>query len=142
MPAAFGSRAWHFRFLATGNRQLGTRDRDSLILSRLSDEQLQAREREAPGDRVDDVHLARVEPRLESACGNFQPEYCGTCHTWGCGVSPERARGSRISNTAPPSGAFEAVSCPPWRSTIARTIERPRPLPAVELLAVRDASTL
>ena len=75
MPAALGSRAWHFRFLATGNWELAT---GLLILCCLSDQQLQAREREAPGDRVDDVHLARVEPRLESACGNFQPEYGGT----------------------------------------------------------------
>ena len=30
---------------------------------------------------------------------------------------------------APPSGAFDAVTVPPWRSTMALTIDRPRPLP-------------
>src|SRR5688500_17403605 len=37
--------------------------------------------------------------------------------------------GSTISTIAPPSAAFEALTRPPWRATIACTIDRPRPLP-------------
>ena len=46
-----------------------------------------------------------------------------------------------ISKTAPPSGAFEAAIHPPCRSTMAWTIERPRPLPDI-LVALRAASAL
>ena len=43
---------------------------------------------------------------------------------------------------APPSGALAAVTVPPWRSTMARTIDRPRPLPEAAPVAVREASAL
>ena len=55
-----------------------------------------------------------------------------------CGWS---GRGILISKTAPPSGAFAAVTVPPWRSTMAWTIESPRPLPDI-LVALRAASAL
>ena len=45
--------------------------------------------------------------------------------------------GSRISKTAPSS--LRAVIVPPWRSTIAFTMDRPRPLPPADF---RDASPL
>jgi hypothetical protein len=50
--------------------------------------------------------------------------------------------GSRNVKTAPPSGPFEAWTSPPWRRTIARTIESPRPLPEGTRVPARDASTL
>jgi hypothetical protein len=53
------------------------------------------------------------------------------------------ADGSRNVNAAPPSGVLDARTSPPWRSTIARTIERPSPLPeGTRVPAARDASTL
>lgn len=50
--------------------------------------------------------------------------------------------GSRNVKTAPPSGLFEAWTSPPWRETMARTIDRPRPLPDGTRVPARDASTL
>ena len=50
--------------------------------------------------------------------------------------------GSRNVNAAPPSGALEARTSPPWRRTIARTIDKPRPLPEGTRVPARDASTL
>jgi hypothetical protein len=50
--------------------------------------------------------------------------------------------GSRKVNTAPPPGLFETATSPPWRTTMARTIERPRPLPERTRVPARDASTL
>ena len=50
--------------------------------------------------------------------------------------------GSRKVKTAPASGAFDARTSPPWRSTMARTMERPRPLPDGTRVPARDASTL
>jgi len=49
------------------------------------------------------------------------------------------------SKSAPPSGAFLALTEPPWRSMMARTMERPRPLPAAQrdsLLRFFDSSIL
>ena len=43
---------------------------------------------------------------------------------------------------APPPGAFDARTVPPWRSTMARTIERPRPLPDGTRVPAREASAL
>jgi len=50
--------------------------------------------------------------------------------------------GSRNVKTAPPPGAFEARTSPPWRSTMARTIDSPSPLPDGAREPERDASTL
>jgi len=50
--------------------------------------------------------------------------------------------GSRNVNAAPPSAVLDARTSPPWRSTIARTIDRPRPLPDGTRVPARDASTL
>jgi hypothetical protein len=50
--------------------------------------------------------------------------------------------GSQIWKRAPLSGALEAVTVPPWRSTMARTIESPRPLPDGSVVPARDTSTL
>jgi hypothetical protein len=50
--------------------------------------------------------------------------------------------GSSSVNTAPPSGAFEARTSPPWRDTMARTIESPSPLPEGTRVPAREASTL
>jgi hypothetical protein len=50
--------------------------------------------------------------------------------------------GRRNVNAAPPSGVFDATISPPWRTTIARTIDRPRPLPEGTRVPARDASTL
>jgi len=50
--------------------------------------------------------------------------------------------GSRNVNTAPPAGLLEACSSPPCLSTIARTIDRPRPLPEGTRVPAREASTL
>jgi hypothetical protein len=50
--------------------------------------------------------------------------------------------GSRNVNTAPPSGLFDAWTSPPWRETIARTIDSPRPLPDGTRVPARDASIL
>jgi MFS family permease len=49
--------------------------------------------------------------------------------------------GSRNVNTAP-SGPLETLTSPPWRTTMARTIERPRPLPEGTRVPARDASAL
>ena len=53
-----------------------------------------------------------------------------------------RYPGRRISKTAPPPGAFDAVTVPPSRSTIALTIESPSPLPDGVAVGARDESTL
>jgi len=53
------------------------------------------------------------------------------------GQARDQVIGSVISNTAPPSLRAEIV--PPWRSTIALTIDKPSPLPPA---ALREASTL
>jgi hypothetical protein len=50
--------------------------------------------------------------------------------------------GSRKVNTAPPPGLFDACTSPPWRTTMARTIDRPRPLPEGTRVPAREASTL
>jgi hypothetical protein len=50
--------------------------------------------------------------------------------------------GSRNVNTAPPAGELDAWTSPPCRLTMARTIERPRPLPDGTRVPARDASTL
>jgi hypothetical protein len=50
--------------------------------------------------------------------------------------------GSRNVNTAPPSGRFDAWTSPPCRATMARTIDRPRPLPEGTRVPAREASTL
>lgn len=50
--------------------------------------------------------------------------------------------GSRNVNAAPPSAVFDARTSPPWRRTMARTIERPSPLPEGTRVPARDASTL
>ena len=50
--------------------------------------------------------------------------------------------GSRNVKMAPPSGAFDASMSPPWRWTMARTMDRPRPLPDGPRVPARDASTL
>ena len=50
--------------------------------------------------------------------------------------------GSRSVKTAPPSGLLDAVTSPPWRTTMARTIDRPRPLPDGTCVPAREASTL
>ena len=50
--------------------------------------------------------------------------------------------GSRNVNAAPPSGVLLARTSPSWRNTIARTIDKPRPLPDRTRVPVRDASTL
>jgi hypothetical protein len=52
------------------------------------------------------------------------------------------AEGSRNVKDAPPSGLFAATTSPPWRRTIARTIDRPRPLPDGTRVPAREASTL
>src|SRR4051794_971752 len=50
--------------------------------------------------------------------------------------------GNRNVNTAPPSGLLDAWTSPPWRTTMARTMDRPRPLPEGRRVPARDASTL
>ena len=51
--------------------------------------------------------------------------------------------GSQNVKTAPPpSGLLDARTSPPWRWTMARTIERPRPLPDGTRVPAREASTL
>jgi hypothetical protein len=50
--------------------------------------------------------------------------------------------GSRNVKTAPPPGSFEAWTSPPWRETIARTIDNPRPLPEGTTVPAREASAL
>jgi hypothetical protein len=50
--------------------------------------------------------------------------------------------GSRNVKAAPPSGRLDAKTSPPWRTTMARTIESPRPLPDGTCVPARDASTL
>jgi hypothetical protein len=52
------------------------------------------------------------------------------------------AAGKCRSNRAPPVGPFAAETVPPWRSMMARTIERPRPLPDGTAVPAREASTL
>src|SRR4051794_26465006 len=52
------------------------------------------------------------------------------------------AAGKSSSNVAPPSGVLSALTVPPWRSMIARTIDSPRPLPDGTSVPARDASTL
>jgi hypothetical protein len=72
-----------------------------------------------------------------SATANHEPidvhaRYRGACY----------AAGRRNSKSAPPSGAFLALTEPPWRSMMARTMERPRPLPDGTGVPARAASTL
>jgi len=50
--------------------------------------------------------------------------------------------GSRKVNSAPPDGPLDAWTSPPWRTTMARTMERPRPLPEGTRVPAREASTL
>ena len=50
--------------------------------------------------------------------------------------------GSSKVKTAPPSGRFDAKISPPWRATMARTIDNPRPLPDGTCVPAREASTL
>ena len=50
--------------------------------------------------------------------------------------------GSRNVKAAPPSAVLEARTSPPWRRTIARTMDSPRPLPDGTRVPARDASTL
>jgi hypothetical protein len=50
--------------------------------------------------------------------------------------------GSRNVKAAPPSGRLEAKTSPPWRTTMARTIESPSPLPEGTCVPAREASTL
>ena len=50
--------------------------------------------------------------------------------------------GSRNVKAAPPSVVFDARTSPPWRRTMARTIDRPSPLPEGTPVPARDASTL
>jgi hypothetical protein len=50
--------------------------------------------------------------------------------------------GSKNVKTAPPPDAFVAVTSPSWRWTMARTIERPSPLPEGTPVSERAASTL
>lgn len=50
--------------------------------------------------------------------------------------------GSTSVSLAPPSGRFDASTSPPWRRTIARTIDRPRPLPDGTRVPAREASAL
>ena len=50
--------------------------------------------------------------------------------------------GNRNVNAAPPSGLFDAWTSPPWRATIARTMDSPRPLPEGTRVPARDASAL
>ena len=46
------------------------------------------------------------------------------------GVSSSRwARGQRTVNTAPPPGRLAASTVPPRRSTVSRTMDKPRPVP-------------
>jgi hypothetical protein len=52
------------------------------------------------------------------------------------------AAGSNNVNTAPPAGAFDAEISPPCRTTMARTIERPSPLPDGTRVPARAASAL
>jgi hypothetical protein len=46
-----------------------------------------------------------------------------------------RSGGNLILNVVPRPGTLEALTFPPCRSTIALTIERPRPLPDWAVLA-------
>jgi len=50
--------------------------------------------------------------------------------------------GSRNVKEAPPSGVLDARTSPPWRRTMARTIDSPRPLPDGTRVPARDASAL
>jgi hypothetical protein len=50
--------------------------------------------------------------------------------------------GSRNVKAAPPSPVLEARTSPPWRTTIARTIDSPNPLPDGTRVPARDASAL
>jgi len=52
------------------------------------------------------------------------------------------ADGSRNVNAAPPPGPLDTRTSPPWRKTIARTIDSPSPLPEGTRVPARDASTL
>jgi hypothetical protein len=52
------------------------------------------------------------------------------------------SEGSRKVNSAPPDGLFEAWTSPPCRTTMARTIDSPRPLPDGMRVPAREASTL
>lgn len=52
------------------------------------------------------------------------------------------ADGSRKVKAAPPSAVLDARTSPPWRTTIARTIDKPRPLPDGTTVPARDASAL
>ena len=45
--------------------------------------------------------------------------------------------GRTISKRAPPWGGFDAVTVPPWRMTMACTMDRPRPLPDGSAVPVR-----
>ena len=66
---------------------------------------------------------------------------CVAAGTCGDSLPCQTSAGRRSSKIAPPSGALAAVTVPPWVSTIARTIERPRPLPDGTAVLARAAST-
>jgi len=52
------------------------------------------------------------------------------------------ADGSRKVKAAPPSAVLDARTSPPWRRTIARTIDSPSPEPDGTTVPARDASAL
>jgi hypothetical protein len=77
--------------------------------------------------------LPRIEEDFEVA----------TDHAACTGWRPDpAAAGNTISNTAPPAGPFDAWISPPCRTTIARTMESPRPLRDGMCVPDRDASAL
>lgn len=56
------------------------------------------------------------------------------------GRGAQRPRGSSTMNSAPPVGRVAARAVPPWSSEMARTMERPRPVPEVSSWGVRAVS--
>src|SRR5438105_760251 len=82
-----------------------------------------------------DAIVGPAEARLFPRVFMDQRSFAGTLTVPAKG----QAIGRVISNRAPPAGWLDAAIVPPCRSTIAFTIDRPRPLPPD---ALRDASAL
>lgn len=78
---------------------------------------------------------------LQVPCSSFMLRYQrrGSFFAWECQSGNESYRaGKAITNTAPPSGALNAVTVPSKLSTISFTMAKPRPAPP--LLRAREAS--
>ena len=87
------------------------------------------------------VRASGVHPGLQAPCSSFMLRYQrrGSFFVRECQSGNESYRaGKAITNTAPPSGALNAVTVPSKLSTISFTMAKPRPAPP--LLRAREAS--